>query len=596
MEGYQLSGMSYTTCLSNGSWSSAMPVCTQIKCPQIRPLPSGKTVEIFPGIVFYACNAGFKLVGTSASRCMANGSWSTSMPQCNPIQCFPFATPKNGTLVRSSWGVFGITEFACDEGYALKGQRSSVCREDGTWSSTEPSCEAIRCSQLAPPKNGTVVRSSLVLFGIIEFACNDGYALNGQRAAVCKGNETWSSKTPVCEEVIQCPKLGEPANGTIVRNSHAVLGVTEFACDEGYLLVGNSSSVCMSKGYWSSDAPKCQEIRCSSDLATPDHGAATFISNKLFDVITYSCNPGYQLIGDISSICLPSGNWSTATPSCESILCKDVPAVNNGSIISLNNIHTINATSIAVCNPGFHLYSNRTVQCAEDGSWDTTSLPDCRPLPNIPDKDSQLENGSDSVPYLIVIGCLGFIVVILVIIVIALFIRQRSGVGKLMVADEMTVLDNEASSAGSRWKQNSEQAAESGLEYGTIGDACSDVENVVYASTTDVTGISSDTAKTAQSCPDEADAQPDTTSPVATNDYEEVVITKPPPRKPQPETNDETTLGNGHADTGAASEEPEILYTTVQITKGPNGTPAPTCEDESTTYASIDVKAMRSDR
>ena len=73
-----------------------------------------------------------------------------------------------------------------------------------------------------------------------------------------------------------------------------------------------------------SGCPLCHwypEIRCSSDLATPDHGAATFISNKLFDVITYSCNPGYQLIGDISSICLPSGNWSTATPSCESKYC-----------------------------------------------------------------------------------------------------------------------------------------------------------------------------------------------------------------------------------------------------------------------------------
>ena len=68
------------------------------------------------------------------------------------IQCFPFATPKNGTLVRSSRGVFGITEFACDEGYALKGQRSSVCREDGTWSSTAPSCEGEIVVFLVKPK------------------------------------------------------------------------------------------------------------------------------------------------------------------------------------------------------------------------------------------------------------------------------------------------------------------------------------------------------------------------------------------------------------------------------------------------------------
>ncbi|XP_065177643.1 E-selectin-like [Sycon ciliatum] len=377
--------------MTDGSWSSITPRCNEIKCPARRPLSSGKTVEIFPGIVFFACYAGFQLVGTSASRCMANGSWSTSIPQCNPIQCFPFASPKNGTLVGSSqavfgitefacnegyalkgqrstickedgtWssnaplceaiqcfpfaspkngtlvgssrGVFGITEFACNEGYALKGQRSSVCKEDGTWSSNAPSCEAIRCSQLAPPKNGTVVRSSLVLFGIIEFACNDGYALKGQRAAICKEDETWSSKTPMCEEVIQCPKIGEPANGIIVRSSHVFLGVTEFACDEGYSLVGNSSSVCMSNGNWSSNAPKCQDIQCS-ELAEPENGIIGRTSHAVYGVTVFACNEGYSLLGISTSVCKSDGKWSSETPTCTGIgdvTVNGTPDANSGT-------------------------------------------------------------------------------------------------------------------------------------------------------------------------------------------------------------------------------------------------------------------------
>ena len=95
--------------------------------------------------------------------------------------------------------------------------------------------------------------------------------------------------------MIQCPKIGEPANGIIVRSSHVFLGVTEFACDEGYSLVGNSSSVCMSNGNWSSNAPKCQgEFPINSPHIFPVLHCLVPRSRKDGQVIDFVCADKFE--------------------------------------------------------------------------------------------------------------------------------------------------------------------------------------------------------------------------------------------------------------------------------------------------------------
>ncbi|XP_065189168.1 P-selectin-like isoform X2 [Sycon ciliatum] len=279
--GFQLIGDAQVTCTSNTT-STCVPKCLQIKCPALRPPQSGKTVEIFPGIVFYACNAGFKLVGTSALRCMANGSWSTSMPQCNRILCLPFAPPKNGTFVRSSRRVFGITEFVCNEGYALKGQRSSVCKEDGTWSSNAPSCEEIQCSALAEPDNGIIGRTSHGVYGVTVFACNEGYSLIGISTSVCKSDEKWSSEAP------KCTGFGDvTVNGTPDANSGTPQKMFEpyLVGAAAGIVVGFATAVAMFVVWMRVKTERTLKITKESTNPFPPPAAVELIDNSAYGTV-----------------------------------------------------------------------------------------------------------------------------------------------------------------------------------------------------------------------------------------------------------------------------------------------------------------------
>ena len=54
------------------------------------------------------------------------------------------------------------------------------------------------------------------------------------------------------------------------------------------------------------------------NLTDPDNGSVSQTGSKVFDVASYSCNPGYKLVPEVgcSRICLDSGNWSGFKPEC----------------------------------------------------------------------------------------------------------------------------------------------------------------------------------------------------------------------------------------------------------------------------------------
>lgn len=48
------------------------------------------------------------------------------------------------------------------------------------------------------PVNGTLIVNSRLAFGTTEFSCDRGYSLVGDRTLHCTLNETWSSPVPTC--------------------------------------------------------------------------------------------------------------------------------------------------------------------------------------------------------------------------------------------------------------------------------------------------------------------------------------------------------------------------------------------------------------
>ena len=60
-------------------------------------------------------------------------------------------------------------------------------------------------------------------------------------------------------------------------------------------------------------------VDCGS-LTDPANGQVTLIAGTTFGkTATYSCNTGYNLVGDSIRTCQSSGNWSGSAPTCQGV-------------------------------------------------------------------------------------------------------------------------------------------------------------------------------------------------------------------------------------------------------------------------------------
>ena len=59
--------------------------------------------------------------------------------------------------------------------------------------------------------------------------------------------------------VVNCGTLTDPANGQVSHTTGTVFGQrATYSCDTGYNLVGDSTRICRATGVWSGSAPTCQ--------------------------------------------------------------------------------------------------------------------------------------------------------------------------------------------------------------------------------------------------------------------------------------------------------------------------------------------------
>ena len=60
--------------------------------------------------------------------------------------------------------------------------------------------------------------------------------------------------------------MNDPANGSVSHNSGTTFRQTAtYSCNTGYNLVGNSIGVCQDTGEWSGSAPTCRGMLLKGD-------------------------------------------------------------------------------------------------------------------------------------------------------------------------------------------------------------------------------------------------------------------------------------------------------------------------------------------
>ncbi|XP_064386127.1 sushi, von Willebrand factor type A, EGF and pentraxin domain-containing protein 1-like isoform X2 [Halichondria panicea] len=375
--GYTLTGSNTRTCQADTDWSGSEPACDIVTCPALSD-PTNGMVDVpsnnFGSIATYTCNRGHNLTGDATRTCEATGMWSGSVA-CNLINCGDLTGPDNG-LVTIRIGNFGSNaSYTCETGYMLNGDMTRMCQDNGDWSGTAPTCDTVDCSDLTDPTDGAVNTSSGTTFNMnATYSCNTGYNLNGTNARTCQADRMWSGNEPACD-IVTCPALSDPNNGMVDVPNNNFGTVANYTCNTGYMLTGDVIRVCEVTGDWSGTTSTCDIITCPT-LSDPTNGTVDVPSNNFESTATYACDTGYNLTGGSSTrICGSDGVWSDSDPTCTPLDCGSLSDPSNGAVDTSSGT-TFMMTATYTCNTGYTLTGSNTRTCQADTDW-SGSEPAC---------------------------------------------------------------------------------------------------------------------------------------------------------------------------------------------------------------------------
>lgn len=88
--------------------------------------------------------------------------------------------------------------------------------------------------------------------------------------------------------------------------------IARFTCKSGYELVGSKFATCV-RGQWNKPIPVCIAKGCPRIAGIPNG----MVTEKYRGAqLTFDCNPGYNLQGDVSLFC-DGSQWDKSAPTCE---------------------------------------------------------------------------------------------------------------------------------------------------------------------------------------------------------------------------------------------------------------------------------------
>ncbi|KAI6064116.1 P-selectin isoform X1 [Aix galericulata] len=399
-EGFEVTGPERLWCTAEGAWSGAPPHCKAIACPVLRAPEHGEMScshlhenFSFSSTCNFSCQPGFELIGPESRECTAMGTWSGDNPQCKAIACPVLRAPEHGELncshLHENFSFSSTCAFSCQPGFEVMGPESRDCTAMGTWTGDAPQCKAITCPVLRAPEHGEMSCSHLhenfSFSSTCNFSCQPGFELIGPESSECTAMGTWTGDTPWCK-AIACPMLRAPEHGEMscshLHDNFSFSSTCNFSCQPGFELMGPESRECTAMGTWSGDTPQCKAITCPM-LRAPEHGRMNcshlYGSFTFTSTCAFSCQPGFELKGSQSRVCMAMRTWTGDTPRCRAISCPVLEPPSRGRL-NCSHPHgnfTYNSTCTFSCEDGFVRMGARLLRCQATGNW-TGHSPVCK--------------------------------------------------------------------------------------------------------------------------------------------------------------------------------------------------------------------------
>ncbi|XP_012216127.2 sushi, von Willebrand factor type A, EGF and pentraxin domain-containing protein 1 isoform X1 [Linepithema humile] len=380
----------------------ASPFCRGCPLPVV-PFRGNINVSEDLSEVTYYCDNGYAIRfggeehWSFGRRCLKHGQWEGyDTPVCMKIKCgFPGYFPR-GHIHGKSYSFGDEIYYSCAEGYELRGNPHRICNSDGKWTGLPPICIGTTCKNLLAPENGDIEyileeneRDDVTILQAgqqLEFKCNPGYRLTGERYLTCLETGVWDHERPSCtlygclppKEIehgyIVFPdsdnfnRTSDPEENTIdelSRKTYHYDDIIGFSCYRGYKFRGNHNLLtefklqCSTNGTWMGFVPDCVPRVCpwpnrvenakiflkkrdnvtlevpvernaisdGDDTAGNNESEATggtFLPDTFVSgaEIVVVCDPGYELHGDAIRTCSEEEIWSSAFVSCEPRNCS----------------------------------------------------------------------------------------------------------------------------------------------------------------------------------------------------------------------------------------------------------------------------------
>ncbi|XP_064476715.1 sushi, von Willebrand factor type A, EGF and pentraxin domain-containing protein 1-like [Ornithodoros turicata] len=226
------------------------------------------------------------------------------------------------------------------------------------------------CSNLTAPENGSVTFTTTAVGAVATYTCDEGYVLQGPATRKCSSSGEWLYSAPICIGV-SCGVPPVPKDGRLVGSDLRFGSRLGYVCNEGFRLVGPEERECQANGQWGDDEPYCEEIICK-DLPTVKNGRiiSSEREHKPGSHLAILCSPGYDFEGNVT--CTASGTWNIFDVVCQTVNCTNPPTILHGTLTSGRN----SSSPTYRCDPGYQLKTTGTLVCARNNLWNG-KLPVC---------------------------------------------------------------------------------------------------------------------------------------------------------------------------------------------------------------------------
>ncbi|XP_034440808.1 complement factor H [Hippoglossus hippoglossus] len=159
----------------------------------------------------------------------------------------------------------------CAHGYVNESGSGVMSCTGGKWTEPDLGCKKKDCGPPIPQPHMTFNLSDGTLFGAkIVVTCDKGFQISGSSYKTCYAGG-WTGRAKC--EMVMCEQPAEVANGRSLWDSQdepKYGEIIEFACNEGFTLVGSKSIMCSDYGEYHPGPPECKADFSFTGATTED--------------------------------------------------------------------------------------------------------------------------------------------------------------------------------------------------------------------------------------------------------------------------------------------------------------------------------------